>query len=111
MPEHKGVLEVIYIICQYLDIIYSQDQITVATTLLFTEIKNNLLAAIRKTSPVRLRLYSAHDVTLMSLLIGLNLTNAELAYQKYVVENTTVKGAYSYPPYASNLLFELAKSE
>lgn len=94
-----------------MDIFYTPEQISVSTTLFFSELKQNLLAAVRGTSPVRLRLYSAHDVTLMNFLIGFNLTNAELAYQKYIVENTTEKGPWIFPPYASNLLFELFKSE
>lgn len=70
---------------QYLDIFYSPGQITVSTSQFFAELKQNILATVFNRSTVRLRLYSAHDVTIMNLLTGLGLSNAELVYQKYIV--------------------------
>ena len=93
-----------------MDIFYSPDQITVTTTRFFTNIKDNILAAIQNTSSYRLRLYSAHDVTLMNLLTGFNLSNAELVYWKFI-HNVTEKGPWSYSPYASHLIFELIKGQ
>lgn len=77
---------------------------------LFNEIALLFEKKLNHTIDKKLILLSAHDMTVMQVLTGLNLTGYECLYEKWVTKNEN-KNCLSFPPYASNIFFELHENE
>jgi len=83
------------------------EELTIANSHLFSEIKSRMDNRIaNKTSP-RFVLYSAHDITLAGILIAFNFSSWECLYSYYIQNKTTDQQCNGIPPYASSIIFEL----
>lgn len=61
-------------------------------------------------------MYSAHDMTLLAIMNGLNMTNFECVYDSYFNKNVSLSSKYfncetQFPRYTANIILELYKNK
>ncbi|CAM6001540.1 unnamed protein product [Sphagnum balticum] len=86
----------------------SDQELTIANSKLFEEIKSRMEKRISNQPSPRFLLYSAHDITLAGILRAFNFSSWECLYS-YYLQNTTSNSPQcnGIPPYASSIIFEL----
>lgn len=77
------------------------------STPFFENLINIFEAKIKGIDKRKWIMYSAHDITLITILAGLNYTSYECLYQGWRQGGVYDKLCQHFPTYASNLLFEL----
>lgn len=77
---------------------------------LFNEIATLFERKLNHTIDKKFILFSTHDMTIMQVLTGLNLTGYECIYEKWMTQNEK-ENCLNFPPYASNIFFELHENE
>ncbi|CAD8189018.1 unnamed protein product [Paramecium octaurelia] len=88
------------------------DQARLLATPFFTKVLDNMENVLNKLTKHKFRIFSAHDTTVELILNALNLTTVECLKQVYFKQEVSNKNCiYTFPGYASNIIFELYKKQ
>lgn len=108
-------MKFLYNIYWHLNYFYSIESKRFSNTMLFNYILSNFDQKIKNGTDFQNKKFvilGAHDINLIHLMIGLNLTNAECIYSHFHQNLTKeVNCELIYPSFASNILFELHKND
>ncbi|CAD8208244.1 unnamed protein product [Paramecium octaurelia] len=84
------------------------EQTCLLATPFFTNVLLNMENKINNQTEHKFRIFSAHAATVQLILNALNLTSVECVKQVYFKEEVQNKNCiYTFPGYASNIIFEL----
>ncbi|CAD8085950.1 unnamed protein product [Paramecium primaurelia] len=88
------------------------EQTRLLATPFFRNILFNMQDVINNQTEIKFRIFSANDASVQLILNGLNLTTVECLKQVYLKEEIENKNCiYTYPGYASNIIFELYRKQ
>lgn len=77
----------------------------------FEEIIEDFDGKLNDNLALKMKIFSAHDLTLAFLLTGLNLTSYSCLEEKFRKNQTSALNCFSYPSFAASLLIELYLDE
>lgn len=108
-------MKFLYNIYWHLNYFYSLESKRFSNTMLFDYILSNFDNKIKNTTNFKNKKFivlGAHDINLIHLMIGLNLTSAECIYEQLHKNlSREVNCEFIYPSFASNILLELHKND
>lgn len=95
---------------QYYELYGTERQLKLYNSNLFETFYNNMKSRIDGSRSEKMYLYSAHDTTVLHVMMAFNMTSYQCESEKYY-NGSTQKRCYDFPGYASSFQIELHQND